>query len=326
MEYWRWGRVVASTIATVATLFAAFVPLVCFSQAGVTYYYTDPQGTVLAMADASGQILSESNATPFGRQIGEDSAPGPGYTGHVEDPDTGFIYMQHRYYDPAVGRFLSIDAVAPKAGNLDYTNRFSYVGNNPITRIDPTGDYICTGSKSNCKQIENALGDVKKASSALPAGNDGKKLLDGIVAFYGESGTRNGVNVGFGHADGNNAVTDSKGRGKETNITFNLSNIRMTGGNAGTSPRIELAAAVAHEGQHGVDGQLFGRPQNNGEWDVQERNSFLTQSYVNEGFNSTSPYGLWVRGWQETPITNGLRESAAQYNADWTVYGNASGP
>ena len=45
---------------------------------------------------------------------------GIGFTGHVNDPDTGFVYMQQHYYDPYAGRFLSVDpivtdAIQPKA-------------------------------------------------------------------------------------------------------------------------------------------------------------------------------------------------------------------
>jgi RHS repeat-associated protein len=313
----------------VARLYAALSLMVLCSPAAagqktVVYYYTDPQGTVLATADASGNVLNSRDVTPYGRQISGLPDTGPGFTGHVEDPDSGLVYMQHRYYDPVVGRFLSVDSIHPRPGRLDYTNRYAYVGDNPVNRIDPSGDYICTGSGKRCDKIESALSDVKKAASALPAGSAGQKALTAIANFYGAKGVANGVNVGFGNAGGNNAVTDTKG--KETYITFNLASIRQTGLNSGTTPKVELAATVAHEGQHGIDGQEFGRPQNHGEWDVTENNSFISQSYINQATDTTSPYGLWVHGWQESPITNALRESAAAYNADWTVYGSQTGP
>lgn len=70
---------------------------------------------------------------------------GLGYTGHVNDPDTALIYMQARYYDPAVGRFLSVDPKTPMAGNEYDFNRFAYVNDNPIRNIDPDGT-TCTQS------------------------------------------------------------------------------------------------------------------------------------------------------------------------------------
>lgn len=101
------------------------------------YYYTDPQGTVLAKADASGTIIATYDYAPYGTAVASLSpAPnGPGYTGHVNDPDTGLVYMQARYYDPAVGRFLSVDPM----GVVKKFSRYTYASNNPIINIDPDG-------------------------------------------------------------------------------------------------------------------------------------------------------------------------------------------
>lgn len=105
------------------------------------YYYTDPQGTVLAKADEQGAIVSRNDYAPYGSAAPNmDAAPdGPGYTGHVNDPDTGLVYMQARYYDPVVGRFLSEDPVGPAVGNPYNFNRFAYANNNPIVNMDADG-------------------------------------------------------------------------------------------------------------------------------------------------------------------------------------------
>ena len=107
----------------------------------VTYVYTDPQGTPLAEADASGNITARFDYAPYGTAVASMSpAPnGPGYTGHVNDPDTGLVYMQARYYDPSMGRFLNMDPVALGAGNPFNFNRYSYANNNPIVNVDPDG-------------------------------------------------------------------------------------------------------------------------------------------------------------------------------------------
>lgn len=105
----------------------------------VTYVYTDPQGTPLAEADANGNITATFDYKPYGSQSLGSPVNGPGYTGHVNDQDTGFVYMQARYYDPSLGRFLSVDPVAPVAGGLLKFNRFAYADNNPILNVDPNG-------------------------------------------------------------------------------------------------------------------------------------------------------------------------------------------
>lgn len=119
------------------------------SMAGtVTYTYTDPQGTPLAEADAYGNITATYDYRPYGSTysgVGTSTAPdGPGYTGHVNDVDTGLIYMQARYYDPSVGRFISVDPLGPSEGQLFNFSRFAYADNNPVVNTDPDGR--CTGS------------------------------------------------------------------------------------------------------------------------------------------------------------------------------------
>lgn len=105
----------------------------------VTYYYTSPQGTVLATADSAGNVLSSADYRPYGSQALGQSADGPGYTGHVNDADTGLVYMQARFYDPTVGRFLSVDPARGDPGNTEALNRFAYANNNPVKNVDPDG-------------------------------------------------------------------------------------------------------------------------------------------------------------------------------------------
>lgn len=106
----------------------------------VTYVYTDPQGTPLAEADTSGNVIARYDYTPYGNAVTSLGNPpnGPGYTGHVNDPETGLVYMQARYYQPD-GRFLSPDQMEPSAGNIYSFNRYDYANNNPVINIDPNG-------------------------------------------------------------------------------------------------------------------------------------------------------------------------------------------
>ena len=136
--------------ARLLTMLALWL-LAAVAHAGtVTYVYTDPQGTPLAEADAQGNITARFEYTPYGVSVPSmGAAPnGVGYTGHVNDPETGLVYMQARYYDAEVGRFLSVDPVGPSTGNPFNFNRFSYVNNNPIANIDPDGT-TCTRSDSS---------------------------------------------------------------------------------------------------------------------------------------------------------------------------------
>ncbi|WP_242112241.1 RHS repeat-associated core domain-containing protein, partial [Luteimonas aquatica] len=58
---------------------------------------------------------------------------------HVLDAATGMNYMQQRYYDPAIGRFLSVDPVTAYEKPGANFNRYWYANNNPYRFIDPDG-------------------------------------------------------------------------------------------------------------------------------------------------------------------------------------------
>ncbi|HEX8520998.1 MAG TPA: RHS repeat-associated core domain-containing protein, partial [Tepidisphaeraceae bacterium] len=60
------------------------------------------------------------------------------YTGQEHDVETDLTYMNARYYDPAVGRFINQDPIGFKGG---FNNLYSYVGNNTINATDPTGEF-----------------------------------------------------------------------------------------------------------------------------------------------------------------------------------------
>jgi RHS repeat-associated protein len=124
----------------------------------VSFVYTDPQGTPLVEADAQGNIIATFDYRPNGSQALGQASSGPGYTWHVNDPDTGLVYMLARYFDPAVGRFLSVDPVTPAAGNLFNFNRYDYTNNSPINHVDPEGRCIWDGCRFEAIVVAAVLG------------------------------------------------------------------------------------------------------------------------------------------------------------------------
>lgn len=61
------------------------------------------------------------------------------YRGYVYDQETWRYYLQSRYYNPYIGRFLNADAFAATGQGLLGNNMFAYCGNNPVANIDSTG-------------------------------------------------------------------------------------------------------------------------------------------------------------------------------------------
>lgn len=132
----RWG------IIWLAIALAFASTCVCASEK-VTLYLTNAQGTVVATMDTKGNVTYTAAYRPYGKQQVGTPQSGPGYTGHVNDPGTGLVYMQARYYDPEIGRFLSPDPVAPTSGNLFNFGRYTYVNDNPVDNTDPDGRQSC---------------------------------------------------------------------------------------------------------------------------------------------------------------------------------------
>lgn len=110
----------------------------------LTYLHPDHLGSAQSGTTSSGSIAWRQQYTPFGEEIQNIAANDNlgGFTGHVKDSSTGLNYMQARYYDPIIGRFLSVDPVTfIDTGSPDYFNRYAYTLNNPVNLVDPTGLY-----------------------------------------------------------------------------------------------------------------------------------------------------------------------------------------
>jgi RHS repeat-associated protein len=107
----------------------------------IRYIHTDALGTPTAETSTSaGSAVRIEKFTPFGMPNDKVFDQGPGFTGHVTDAATGLSYMQQRYYDPAIGRFLSVDPVtALDNGDMRHLNRFAYAYNSPYKFTDPDG-------------------------------------------------------------------------------------------------------------------------------------------------------------------------------------------
>ncbi|MEO1323889.1 MAG: RHS repeat-associated core domain-containing protein [Pseudomonadota bacterium] len=112
------------------------------------YTYSDHQGSPIVTTNSAAARLWWEDYTPFGEK--RLDPPGNkndiGYTGHVMDDVSGLTYMQARYYDPVIGRFLSIDPI----GYRDGLNVYAYVKNDPVNATDPTG--LCDGCFSGAAQ------------------------------------------------------------------------------------------------------------------------------------------------------------------------------
>ena len=107
----------------------------------------DVQGNIIAIVDSSGWLMVEYNYDAWGRNTCfDESTVNLGtlnpfrYRGYYYDTETKLYYLKTRYYDPEIGRFISIDGIEyldPET--INGLNLYAYCNNNPVMNIDPNG-------------------------------------------------------------------------------------------------------------------------------------------------------------------------------------------
>ena len=151
-----------------------------YTKAGSLYasYEYDAWGNTLSITDASGNPITAwyniANANPIR------------YRGYYFDADLNLYYLQSRYYDSEIGRFINSDNVTdPGAGLLGY-NTFIYCANNPVNAADPSGHGLIWD------KIKGFLGIESYSKSSLR--KQTKIKGSGVFAEYA-SGTQTDVTL-----------------------------------------------------------------------------------------------------------------------------------
>ena len=151
----------------------------------------------MRIVNASGTVMASYDYDPYGKVI---SATGTlaninplRYRGYVYDQETGFYYLQSRYYDPAVCRFINADSYASTGQGIVGNNMLVYCYNNPLAFADDGGD------------IPQAVTDKLVHDMVLAVivfENPDLSMVDTCVYY-------NGVNIwgGYGFCDLFNTVT-----------------------------------------------------------------------------------------------------------------------
>ena len=141
-----------------------------FTYNGTSYFYlTNIQGDIIGIYDSNGNVVVEYTYDSWGKLISITGSHASTigvknplrYRGYYYDTETSLYYLQSRYYDPEIGRFINMD-VYFIAGN-DYiqgTNMYAYCYNNPVMYSDPTGFAVDPATKDAINRIFEALGCI----------------------------------------------------------------------------------------------------------------------------------------------------------------------
>ena len=110
------------------------------------------------------------------------------YRGYYYDNETGFYYLQSRYYDPANRRFISADVYASTGQGFVGTNMFAYCNNKPIINSDPSGHALRSNLTAICDGGSGYLDRTKDVKRVLRENYEQAKRwgweLDGPFEFY----------------------------------------------------------------------------------------------------------------------------------------------
>ena len=291
------------------------------------HFHVDHLGTPRLITDDSGRKVGEYEYYPFGTQPDTGARENPAeelkFTGHQRDLADGdahvLDYMHARYYDGAEGRFLSVDPVLDLKNAVrvpQMWNRYSYVMNNSMRFRDPTGKYLCSGTKAECTNFEEALKIVRTAAAeAEKKHTEGAARLGLIVKMYGAAGKDTGVNVNFGSSWGR-MDTIVKGAGQVT-ITVNRDEFNA---DVQGNRLLHIAGSIAHEGDHGLFGRANPIVRLTRSYDMiyqEELSGYRSSGYMYQalGVNDTI-HSIWQVGTGWTPMLEHFAKQSAQQDCD----------
>ena len=176
----------------------------------VTYYYIlNQQGDVMALMDTAGELAVKYTYDPWGRVLtvtnGSSTAITSAthianvnpirYRSYYYDTDTQLYYLQSRYYDPEVSRFLNadeVDQLGAEDGLVGY-NLFAYCINDPINRVDVDGNL----SLPNWAKV--AIGTVALAGAValtVATGGGAAAVAVGVAKVVGSVALSTAVSAG----------------------------------------------------------------------------------------------------------------------------------
>ena len=158
-----------------------------------TYYYVlNLQGDVVKLIQANGHIVAQYTYDAWGYILssgGNLAEVNPlRYRGYYYDNETGFYYLQSRYYDPANRRFINADVYASTGQGFLGTNMFAYCNNKPIINSDPSGHALRSNLTAICDGGSGYLDRTKDVKRVLRENYEQAKRwgweLDGPFEFY----------------------------------------------------------------------------------------------------------------------------------------------
>jgi RHS repeat-associated protein len=158
----------------------------------VYYLHGDHLGSTSLTTDANGNVVAQVRYLPYGEERwGTGALPTDfGFTGQRQESGFGLYDYNARYYSPYLNRFISPDTVIPDPVNPQNFNRYSYVTNNPLRYVDPSGhdgepwwQRLATAPVRLAVNLSSGVSNINNPEYAVPADTIGT-VLDLTVNAY----------------------------------------------------------------------------------------------------------------------------------------------
>ncbi len=221
-------------------------------------YALDQIDSVRAVMRPDGTIVQEYQYDAFGRPLGATPA-GMGFGGAWSDPATGMSFLRTRWYQSESARFITRDSAEPDPADPTRTvNRYAYVANDPVNRIDPTGQ---KSTMADVMAVVNFIGFLAGAFKFYEYANLslGTARIGGLVnAFIGaltywpedgvSSATSVNVSAGYGISFGFGGGFEyvALWRSKEFAL-FGFYGPSLTFGSTGVSPSVSRSYNTVYD-------------------------------------------------------------------------------
>jgi RHS repeat-associated protein len=236
--------------------------------APLEYVYTDHLGTPRSMGSTGGANVWSQEYYPFGEFLAGTSDGTSettiALTGKLRDNETGLQYFGSRYYDPDLGRFISVDPAAPDYTNPQTLNRYVYTLNNPLKYIDPNGEFSVFGVEINVGTVAGCIvGGALGCAAGLAFDNFApdsvKNPVYSVAVEFGALATAaavtfySGGNVALGAAAGGAVRGGGHAMARGENPLGILKGAATMGALSGANAAMQQAA----QGQYGQGAQMF---------------------------------------------------------------------
>ncbi|MER9755063.1 RHS repeat-associated core domain-containing protein [Mesorhizobium sp. M0166] len=121
------------------------------------FLHRDHLASVRMVTDATGAVAEQTNYATYGERLNTGFQTQKSYIGERFDPETGLLYLNARYMDPLLGRFISPDDWDPTLPGVG-TNRYAYAQNDPVNKSDQNGHATPTSPRDSDADAPTAGG------------------------------------------------------------------------------------------------------------------------------------------------------------------------